>query len=497
MSIRSNFLMHLEAWAGDLEELRQNWLMTESTFLTFAKDRGVNVIGVITGEPAEFLRLGWLKSDGADDDGEPHFHPFRMYPLHQLVQRLRNSGWHSAQALTVSDAERVAEGARDWNETIDLAILLEPIYWPRITGRIRLGGVQREEDFRRKLADYQDRVLALIRTLDPNVWAERHASLRRDAGWVDKNAELYVLLRIANWEQRAKLVGRISGALWMRHVGEVIRRAFEEVHAVRWPEEDQAFSFWHAKARTRAFGSERPLDDELGSKPYLAYSFGLFTGSAVRWYLEGETEYYAVMEILPEAPRFGIELVNLAGGINTGRGNTALKLEAMLKKDKSLRRFSMISIDGDVQENIKTIQIQVRQGNVIGSVAIHRPDFEFANFTVQELAAVAAQLDKEEDYETDSLLAADWAGVTDGAAFEKRYGTVSKRRPGRLKGEEWGRALAKYMDEHPRRADTGSIRPLLSEIRSAVHGWVSNYDLHKEQFAIDPITFEQSPRTPP
>jgi hypothetical protein len=497
MSDGSEMRAHLEACADDLGELRQNWLMSESTFLTFAKDRGVRVVGVITGEPSEFLKRGWLTCDGSDDEGSPRFHPFRMYPLHQLVQRLRNAGWQSAQHLAASDAESVAEAARDWNETIDLAILLEPIYWPRITGRRRLGGGLREEDFRTKLADYRERVLGLLRTLDTNVWAERHASVRRDAGWFDRNGELYVLLRVANWEQRMKLEGRISGALWIRHIGEVIRRAFEEVHAVRWPEEDQAFSFWHAKARERAFGSERPLDDELGSKPYLAYSFGLFTGSAVRWYLEGETEYYAVMEVLPESPRFGIELVNLAGSIKAGRGNAALKLEAMLKKDKSVRRFSMISIDGDVADNIKAIQVQVRQGNVVGSIAIHQPDFEFANFTIQELAAVAAVLDKEKGYEADDIVAADWTGIADGGGFEKRYAEISKRKPGRLKGEEWGRALAKYMDDHPRRGDTGSIRPLLNEIRAAVHGWVSNYDLHKAHFAIDPITFEQIPRTPP
>jgi hypothetical protein len=274
----------------------------------------------------------------------------------------------------------------------------------------------------------------------------------------------------------------------------VIRRAFEEVHAVRWPEEDQAFSLWHAKARKRIFGSGRPLDDEFGAKPYLAYSFGLFTGSAVRWYLEGETEYYAVMEMLPEAPRFGIELVNLAGSINAGRGNAALKLEAMLKKDKSVRRFSMISIDGDVPENIKAIQIQIREDNIVGSVVVNRPDFEFANFTVEELVKVAASIDEEQSYEIDGLLKADWSGIRDGGGFEKHYRRISARKPAALKGGEWGRALAKYMDEHPKRADTGSIRPLLHEIPVAAHGWNSNYDAHREQFAIDPVTFEQIPR---
>jgi hypothetical protein len=205
---------------------------------------------------------------------------------------------------------------------------------------------------------------------------------------------------------------------------------------------------------------------------------------------------YAVMEMLPEAPRLGIELVNLAGSINAGRGNAALKLEAMLKKDKSVRRFSMISIDGDVQENIKAIQIQIRRDNVVGSVAVHRPDFELANFTVQELVELAAHRDRERGYEVDDLLNGDWTGINDGGEFEKKYRWTSTRKTAALKGEDWGRALARYMDQHPKGPDTGAVRPLLHEIRAAIHRWNSNYDAHREHFAIDPVMFKQIPRTP-
>jgi hypothetical protein len=215
----------------------------------------------------------------------------------------------------------------------------------------------------------------------------------------------------------------------------------------------------------------------------------------VRWYLEGETEYYAVMEILPDPHRFGIELVNLHGSIKAGHGNVALKLEAMLREDKALRRFSMISIDGDVLANIKAIQNQARQDNIVGSIAVHRPDFEFANFTIRELVEVAAQLDKEQGFSGDAVLNSDWTEVGDAGSFEKKYRAISERKPAGLKGEEWGRALARYVDEHPRRSDTEVIRPLLHEIRSALHGWISNYDAHKEHFGIDPTTFQQVPRT--
>ena len=208
--------------------------------------------------------------------------------------------------------------------------------------------------------------------------------MRIDAAWLDKNHELYVLLRVAGWEKRKNLQGQVSGALWIRHIAEVIRRAFEEVHSVRWLEEDQAFGLWFPAGRKKAFGSDRAFDDTLRAKPYVAYNFELFTGSAIRWYVEGATEYYAVIEAIPAPERFGIELVNLGGGIKSGKSNTALKFEEMLKEDRAHRRFSILSFDGDVQANLKAIRRQVEQDNVVGSIFVHRPDFEFANFAIQE-----------------------------------------------------------------------------------------------------------------
>src|ERR1017187_1887707 len=45
----------------------------------------------------------------------------------------------------------------------------------------------------------------------------------------------------------------------------------------------------------------------------------------------------------------------------------------MLKEDKAFRRFSMISIDGDVQANIKAIQNQARQDNIPRTVNAAMP----------------------------------------------------------------------------------------------------------------------------
>jgi hypothetical protein len=206
--------------------------------------------------------------------------------------------------------------------------------------------------------------------------------------------------------------------------------------------------------------------------------------------VEGDTEYWAVLELVPEPSKYGIELENLRGSISSGRGNSAFQLEESLKGDREHRRFSVISFDCDVQANVKAVRQQAKQAHIVGYIAAHSPDFEFRNFTVQELAEIAARLDERDGFAGDPVRTADWAGVTRAGDFESRYVAISDRKPSGLKGEEWGRALAAYADNHPHRPDDGTIRPLLVEIRAALHGRVSNYDYQVENFGFDPETFE-------
>jgi len=375
----------------------------------------------------------------------------------------------------------------------DLAILLEPVYWPEVTDRFSIGGGIGENEFHTRLDEYRKKILHLVKNLDPSFWRDRHESLRFDAGRVDENSELYVLLRSASWEKRDELKGRVSAALWIRHLAEVLRRGFEQAHGERWLEEDQAFGNWRAGARKRAYGSERPFDNPFQSKPYLAYNFGLFTGSAVRWYVEGDTEEHAFSHLLSEAPRCGVELKNLKGIIQSDDRNAALKIRGMLRDDKSQRRFSIISFDRDKSQNLEFIRRQVREGNIVGLVVAHNPDFEFANFAVRELVEVAAQIDESQDLPGDLVRNADWTGIHGMKAFEDKYTKISATKR-KLKGETWGMELAKYAIAHPRHPDTGRERPLWRQVHDAVDSWNSSYDTQKERFAIDPVTFEQIAR---
>jgi hypothetical protein len=206
--------------------------------------------------------------------------------------------------------------------------------------------------------------------------------------------------------------------------------------------------------------------------------------------MEGPTECYAVLEALGDPALYGIEIVNLAGRIEKDKDNIALDTRKWLQEDNRLKRFSMISFDADVPQNVKTIE--GLSDLVVGSIFPHKPDFEFANFTLQELVDVAAELDKTESFDGDALRGADWTGIDNGKAFENRYRSISNKKRA-LKGERWGRALARYAEEKPNRSD-GVERPFTASLRHAVLAQSSNYDHHKDSFKIDPKTFRAEPR---
>jgi hypothetical protein len=389
------------------------------------------------------------------------------------------------------NVDQIEDIARKDNQVANLAILLDPLYWPRITGgRLTRTDHMSESEYKVLQDQYRQKALNLVRTLDPTVWRKIHEALCQEASAMDENSALYLLLRLARWQQRENLKGAVAGALWIRHLAEVIRRAFEEALDARWIEEDQGFGIWRPGGREMFYGSERPLDDELHATPYLAWEYGLFTGSVVRWYVEGETEYYAIHHVLSDPSKSGIEIINLRGVIASDRDNIALKLGDWLREDKALRRLSIISFDMDVPSNRKAIRRQVEQGNVVGLIAAHKPDFEFANFTIQELVEVAARIDEEKGFSGGPVRTADWTGVCNGRDLEEKYQSISARHPGSLKGEEWGRALAKYAGEYPNRPDDGRERPFWREIISALRTRIANYDFQKEHSNFDHDTFD-------
>ncbi|WP_152527133.1 hypothetical protein [Halomonas sp. PBN3] len=493
----SDVFLMTEELSELFHEVVQNVPLNEAAFLRFLKSRGVSVFGAAQGDPGRFYDMEWLGADGEDFNGAPLFHPFRIYPVLQILRACRINVAQSAsinrsrvldllgevvQRLPAID--EIGLFARSANSIVNLPILLEPLYWPRISGRCAFRGFD-EPHYWECLKKYRHQTLDLVARLCPDEWEEIHKILRFQAAELDENQDLYLLLRVSPWSKRERVKGNISGAMWLRHIAETIRLAFEEVYGVEWSEEDNAFGVWMKGARAQRYGSERPLDNPLLAKPHLAFEFGLHTGSVVRWYVEGETEYGAIREIIPGAADGGIEIVNLKGGLEKRR-NVPLKLSDHLEQDMELKRFSVISIDGDEPDAVRFVRKQVENNKVIGFVSIHEPDFEFANFSLPELVEIAARFEESKGFPGDCLRQGDWSGVASGADFEKRYSKLSLSRSS-LKGVGWGGALASYAIENPEL--NGVKRELMTSIDMAMRCLVTRYDYHKSGWIIDPVTF--------
>jgi len=497
-------------WADDLESLRQSSLLSESNFLNFTRDRGVPVCGVCSGEPSDFSARGWLPFDRQSDDGTLLYHPFRIYSLYCLLEACdlhisRASSLHPKEMLSL--VAQVLEGcipndttfqqlAVGYNRVVDLAILLEPIYWPNISGWTSSSPWLTEEARNARLAEYKEKVRKLLLLLDPEEWKKIHERLRRQATNIDDNDDLYLLLRLSKWNRREKLKGKIALALWIRHIAEVIRLGFADICAEKWDEEDQAYGMWHPGGRKAFYGTDRPIENAAIARPYLAFLFGFFTGSVVRWYVEGETEYFAIAEVLSNASLEGIELVNLRGNIASEKQNVALKLKDHLEEDLKLRRFSIISFDLDVPANVKTIRKMIKDEKIVGLVAAHQPDFEFQNFSLTELIEVIIRIEVQAGGDPEVIRSVDWSGIQIGKALDDRYMSIVPRKYPNLKGERWGRALAAYAQEFPDLPDTpDTLRPFWKEIGAALRSKMANYDMQKETYTFCQQTFEAKKRT--
>ena len=170
-----------------------------------------------------------------------------------------------------------------------------------------------------------------------------------------------------------------------------------------------------------------------------------------------------------------------------------MKLRAHLEEDLMQRRFSVISFDRDVAENVKIMQLICRDGLLVGMVFAHAPDFEFANFSCQELQGVASRPIGKNQLE--DVRSADWSSVRSAKELETQFSRIAKVS---LKARGWGAALAKMAKEFPRRPDdTKQLRPIWEQINIARAAWKWDYDLEKKEFMLDPLTLERVSRPNP
>lgn len=370
------------------------------------------------------------------------------------------------------------------NGIADLAILLEPLYWPGITNRIvnrtmpTKTGELTFSNYSDHIKQYKDRALDVLRRIPKAIVAKAHMELRIEAARWDNNHELYLLLRSSLWSKREKLEGQLGTALWLRHIAEVIRHGYDELYDDRLVHEDEAFGTWLPGARKWAYGSEYPLEHMREMVRRILPHWGITTGIRVRFYVEGDTEQGALEVGLEGLLGFGVEIVN----VRAQGWTTWLKQE--LENDLQAKRFSLLMLDADQDDPLRALRKRAEEGLIVGMVFINDPDIERGCFSPQQLCEAAAIYEVSIGMTNfDPLDHTKFADVKAGKEFEQRY--CKERMTQHLKGREWGAALMQVA--FASRSDSSDeLNPLVHAVMCAFRGVMADYDAHAIRMRVDP-----------
>ena len=451
---------------------------------------------------------GVFKEESEFDDIELLFHPFRMYMLYHIarvfklhisaMQYLSNpSGFdflirHHIDFLNKWSAEKQStDRLEHWNRTTELAIVLEPTSYAAVFQGLHWRYPDSEDTVWAKLQERNDKVRQFISAVPEGYIKDIRAELCRDAEILDQNKILHVVIRLMSRQERLKLRGSLGGCMQFLYMSEIIRRAAEDAWGRDLPEEDElGFGQWINGARKLYYGTERILDSSIVTRRQLMTSLGLDYGVQVRCYVEGATEFGAMTSAVGEFG--GIEFINLQGRfVERGKG---LGFTASLKNDLKSHIFSIVVLDQDRDDNIRALKRAVTSDVFFGRFFILTPDFEFANFTVEEMLDVSLNLagrDRVDVPVRDDILPAIAVVKSSTEFFQvlKQNGLSEIN-----KGESWGAALMSYALLHPEwpqgHKKVGETRPIIEIARFVVNARSGGYIRTIETFKVDPDTGE-------
>lgn len=448
-----------------------------------------------------------------DSGVELLFHPFRLYVLHHIA-RVFDFSVTPTQYLTYPDGiaqvtqyqakhldhwtatTSFCERFDHWNQVAELAIALEPIAFSDVFHTVRWYYPDTEESIRGKIEERRRGTSPLLRELGPVTLDKLRRELGQAAQTIDSNNNLHVLLRLMSTHERLKLRGAVGASMQFLAMAEIIRRAAERELQCNMPEEDEiGFGYWMDGARKLIYGTERIFDAPARVQRDFLTSLGLDLGVKVRCYVEGDTEFGALISAIGQTGT--VEFINLRGQVLERRGKGLAFADSLLNDMKS-HVFSVVLIDQDREDYVRVLRRAARERAFFGEFYISRPDIEFANFNLEELvdiihdvlsSAGAQPVDK-------SVIATLVTKSTSGSTLMRALETNPQIRL--TKGEQWGAALMRYALTHPtfqtgdKRAN--ERRPIVHIAGLLVRARHSGYMRSVESAVIDPDTGRLVPK---
>ena len=322
--------------------------------------------------------------------------------------------------------------------------------------------------------------------------------VREDLAWAahtrDSNTNVHTLLRLMRRSERDRITGRIGSAMKFLEMAESIRRASEQLLNIKLPEEDELGpGQWMDGARKSLYGAERVFDASRKDLRDFLGVMGLDFGIKVRCYVEGETELGALRHAV--GANGLCSFVNLKGNVvqRHGRG---MAFSDSLKEDGTSRIISVVMVDSDREEVVRILRRSASEQCMHGPFFLNIPDFELANFTVEELLRVATSFQKElrwDDSEVDEQVSTTLLKVANVKSAKEFLSLIKQDGFDNVcKGERWGEALMKYAIAHPTfgpdSSKEGTEREIVKAANLLIRAQDVGYLRSLEHEEVDPNT---------
>jgi hypothetical protein len=453
------------------------------------------------------------------------FHPFRYYVLYHLnralgfnsspMQMFNQEGFTHIVEFNVSrfnywtGSDQFLSSIRTWNDTASLCIITEPCMYNRIFHSIRYSpsDVTNSQGGAEEIFHHIDEYWNIVNELYHRIGMERLEQIRQDlcidTQSLDSNRWLHTLVCLGDSKLRIESKDQLGGALILRTMAEMLRRATERAFDEELREEDELGFGWVPKnVKETIYGSNRLLDDHRAAGAF-ARRHGLNYKPRVHIYVEGDTEYGALTSFF-NSIGISLPIINLHGLIKQSKSMVTFFRDE-LRGDIQEQRYSMVMIDGAARdrENMRILESAARNNQtsqddgIFGRFFLSKPDFEFENFDIEELERVlwnwvGGESPSHEDRELLHINVKDTTNASEFFKGVKRAALTLPRIYGYDKCEAWGAELMHYAWEHQLKGN--GQRKIIEAIKLALY-WERTIHLEPYETAIktnmvDPKTGE-------
>jgi hypothetical protein len=472
------------------------------------------------GRPIPSYSASWeeavAKLEPLSPDIQLFFHPFRFYVLAEIEKMLSNHKLVEKVQFPIksyavpdfsffqlwANSNEFKEEIQQWNAVASLAIIAEPCFYGSIFHSLSASAPLDFETLRKYIASHWQDVAQCYQNVGIEHLKEAHHEICRVTRRLDPNSEVHTILRLGSGDLRLNLEGRLGGALHLRSIAEVIRRAAERALETLLPEEDErGFGEYPKDGKKLLYGSNRILDsNRLVANEFLK-QFGLVYNLRLRWYVEGDTEWGVLNTYFKEHEATDIEIINLHAHVaqKAGRG---LTFRDSLRSDIGMHIFSFVLIDGDRTDFTSAVRKAAEDDEICGAFFISHRDFEFENFEQSELEeiiwTIVIEIPEYSTSDADRQTLHDAIkNAVNGKQLINRASRALPQLAGLKKDVSWGDRLLRYALEHPLKQ--GKERQVIEAINYAFFltrtPALESYETTRQSFLVDKNTGRLVPRS--